>query len=156
MRAETTASSYLYAQYLLNNGTKAPLCVWQAGKSYRQESNDGASPSKLRYNEFYQLEFQCIYRDTTKADYYNPAIDAINECIRRETGAPVSRIIPSDRLPSYAQVTNDVEIPHNGEWKEMASCSIRHDFILPGYQVVEIAIGLDRLLDVKTGPLNSD
>ena len=55
LRAETTATSYMAAKKL---GGKLPLCVWQAGKSFRRETNDGASASKLRFNEFWQLEFQ--------------------------------------------------------------------------------------------------
>ena len=62
MRAETTASSYAYARTLLQSGARRmPLCVWQAGKSYRRELNDGARAATLRFNEFWQCEFQCIY-----------------------------------------------------------------------------------------------
>jgi glycyl-tRNA synthetase len=69
LRAETTASSYLYAGYLLAHDVKPPVCVWQAGKSFRREKSEGASAAKLRFFEFYQQEFQCVYGVNTKADY---------------------------------------------------------------------------------------
>lgn len=156
LRAETTASSYLYAQHLLKqeNAPKFPLCVWQVGKSFRRETNDGARASDLRYNEFYQIEFQCVYKDNTKADVRGVAEAAIRQAIAEVTLSPTTRIIPSDRLPDYSMQTNDIEIlyDHGGtkddNWKEMASISTRTDFPVEGTLVLEVAVGLDRLVAV--------
>lgn len=145
LRAETTAGSYAYAKMLVDQGTYYPLCVWQVGKSFRKEANDGASPAKLRFNEFNQLEFQCIFKDTTKVDYRNEEVlESLAKVVARHTGRP-SRLIESDRLPAYSLSTIDIEIElESGEWKEMASCSLRNDF-KDGTLVAEFAFGLDRI-----------
>ena len=156
LRAETTASSYLYAQHLLKQegAPKFPLCIWQVGKSFRRETNDGARASDLRYNEFYQIEFQCIYKDNTKADIRSVAEAAIRQAIAEITMSFTSRIVPSDRLPDYSMLTNDVEILYDhgstkmDNWKEMASISTRTDFPVEGTLVLEVAVGLDRLVAV--------
>jgi glycyl-tRNA synthetase len=66
------------------------------------------------------------------------------------------RIIPSDRLPSYSQITSDVEVDNGDKWMEVCSISRRTDFpdklrfitkkgvIEKDALVLEIAIGLDR------------
>ena len=59
----------------------------------------------------------------------------------------VVRFVESDRLPSYSESTLDIEVPYNGEWKEVASCSIRNDFS-EDTRVAEIAIGMDRLVEM--------
>lgn len=140
LRAETTPSSYAYARAL---GGKLPLCVWQSGISSRRERNDGASAKKLRFNSFWQLEFQCIYRADTKADYRAALIPIVEHEIKRFTMAE-TRIVESDRLPSYSKSTLDIEALHDGSWREMASCSIRTDYA-DDVLVCEIAIGLDRV-----------
>lgn len=140
LRAETTPSSYAYARHLRR---KPPLCVYQSGKSFRRELNDGASASKLRFNEFYQLEFQCIYRADTKADYRSRLIEAVSVEIERFTGLS-TRTVLSDRLPPYSESTIDIEVSVAGGWREIASCSIRTDYS-DEMRVTEIAIGLDRV-----------
>lgn len=151
LRAETTASSYLYAQHLLKRGdTRLPTCIWQAGKSFRRETQDGARASTLRYNEFYQCEFQCLYAANTKADYRAVVEPAIADAIRRITLSNETRIIPSDRLPDYSQQTSDVEVMFNGKWKEMCSISTRTDFPQENVIVLEVAVGLDRLIAVES------
>ena len=141
LRAETTESSYAFARHL---GGKLPLCVWQAGKSFRTEMNDGASAAKLRFNEFWQIEFQCIYRNDTKADYRAAVLPSVADEIARFTQRAV-RQVESDRLPSYSESTLDLEVEQDeGVWREMASCSIRTDFAAD-VRVCEIAIGLDRV-----------
>lgn len=161
LRAETTPGSYLYAQRLLQtHGYRPPLCVWQAGQSFRTEASDGATAAKLRFNSFWQLEFQCIYREDSGADYAGALRQALKEEIGRIIGDE-TRLIPSDRLPSYATETIDIEGPWHGgaqpgEWKEVASTSRRTDFPrfepYPGttpkntLTVFEAAIGLDRLV----------
>lgn len=148
LRAETTPGSYAYAKYLLNNGAKMPLCVWQVGKSFRKEANDGASAAKLRFNEFNQLEFQCIYKNTTKANYRDLVIDNLEKVVAKYTGKQ-SRVIESDRIPNYSKSTMDIEVlidgnHFTGNWREMASCSIRTDFS-DDTEVAEFAFGLDRI-----------
>lgn len=161
LRAETTASSYLYAERLLKTGgARPPVCVWQVGKSFRRETNDGARASELRYNEFYQAEFQCIYKNDTKADIRGCVEPVIERLIRQITRSPDSRIVPSDRLPAYSTETRDVEVPFfTGEslpdrepvmkWKEMASISTRTDFPIENMLVLEVAVGVDRLVAVE-------
>jgi glycyl-tRNA synthetase len=156
LRAETTASSYLYLKALLDRGdVRYPVCVWQAGKSFRVEAMDGATASNLRYNEFYQLEFQCAYKANSKADYRAAVEPVVAEAIRKITGARETLIISSDRLPSYSMITNDIEVPytHPGsseKWKEMCSISTRTDFPVEDVHVLEVAIGLDRLVAVES------
>lgn len=143
LRAETTASSYQFANRL---GLKKPFCVWQFGKSFRTETNDGASANKLRFNEFYQLEFQCIYRRDTRNDYRIGLMDEVCHLSRMFVGD--SRIVESDRQPSYSESTLDIEALHNNNWKEIASCSIRNDYSGDDY-VCEIAIGVDRVVSIS-------
>jgi glycyl-tRNA synthetase len=143
LRAETTASSYAVARHMMQNGAKLPICVWQAGKSFRTERNDGASAAKLRFNEFWQQEFQVIYRADTKADYRTALMERIRLQVKRFTGLQCD-FKPSDRLPSYSESTVDIEVMWHGKWKEVASCSIRNDFG-PDIKVCEIAIGLCRI-----------
>lgn len=140
LRAETTPSSYAYARKLSG---KMPLCVWQAGISSRRETNDGASAAKLRFNSFWQQEFQCIYQVNSKADYRAAIIPVVQREIERATGS-ITRVVSSDRTPSYAESTLDIEALHKGTWREMASCSIRTDFSAD-MRVCEIAIGLCRV-----------
>lgn len=152
MRAETTVSSYLYAQYLMSQeggSSKLPLCVWQTGKSFRREESEGASASRLRFFEFYQQEFQCIYSKTTGADYATPVIESVRREIELITGL-TARVVPSDRLPAYSENTFDVEVRNQGPWREMCSISIRNDFSDTTW-VLEVAAGLDRLISVIGG-----
>jgi glycyl-tRNA synthetase len=150
LRAETTASSYLYAVSLLKSGeAKMPTCIWQAGKSFRRETNDGARASELRFNEFYQCEFQCIYRADTKADYRSAVEASVMEEIRRITGSADVRMVDSDRLPDYSKKTRDIEVMYRGKWKEMCSISTRLDFPMESAMVLEVAVGLDRLVCVE-------
>lgn len=148
LRAETTRSSYEYARYLMSKANepkplKLPLCVWQSGKSFRKEGQ-GQRASRLRFFEFYQLEFQCIYSKNTGADYLTPTINSLREDIGRLTMLE-TRIVESDRLPSYSLETWDIEVlQKDGEWREMASCSRRKDFS-DDTIVAEFALGLDRI-----------
>lgn len=144
LRAETTPSSYAFARRLMK---RPPFCIYQAGKSFRREQNDGASAAKLRFNEFWQLEFQCIYAQSTKADYRAGLLDAVRFEIGRFTRAD-TRVVESDRLPSYSESTLDIEAADGNAWREMASCSIRTDFA-DDMRVCEIAIGLDRVATIS-------
>jgi glycyl-tRNA synthetase len=146
LRPETTVSSYMFARKKYA-GNKLPMCVWQVGKSFRVEKSDGATAAKLRFNEFYQLEFQCIYSVGTKADYRKYLMDAVTNDISMFLHGSVVRLVESDRLPAYSESTLDIEVPFKDDWKEIASCSIRTDFS-EDTRVAEIAIGLDRLVEI--------
>jgi glycyl-tRNA synthetase len=146
LRPETTVSSYQFARKKYA-GNKLPMCVWQLGKSFRVEKSDGATAAKLRFNEFYQLEFQCIYSVGTKADYRKYLMDAVSKEISMFLFGEVIRNVESDRLPAYSESTLDIEVPFRNDWKEVASCSIRTDFS-EDTRVAEIAIGMDRLIEI--------
>lgn len=149
LRPETTPSSYEVARRLIAIGGsyRPPLCVWQAGKSFRRELSDGATAAKLRFNEFWQAEFQCIYAADSKADYeaavMRPMVGGIATLVCGE-----ARVVPSERLPAYSRKTTDIEALYHGEWREMASVSLRTDFG-QGCEVLEVAVGLDRLVEVR-------
>lgn len=149
LRPETTPTSYEYARRLLNTH-KPPFCVWQAGKSFRRELSDGASASKLRFNEFWQLEFQSLYSVSTKADYRIVVQDALIELLSLMYDKKNVRLIPSDRLPAYSKETNDLELydEKRERWFEVASLSSRTDFH-SDIENLEIAFGLDRLVEIK-------
>lgn len=145
MRGETTPSSYFYAKNHIKN--KMPFCVWQLGKSFRRELNDGATASKFRYNEFYQQEFQCIYSKTSRADYRDYILKSLPKFFSMFFGGSEIRIVDSDRLPAYSDSTKDIEVFVNDRWVEIASCSIRNDYSDDAY-VCEIAVGIDRCIDI--------
>lgn len=156
LRPETTPSSYEYAKMLLDsNQIKTPFVVWQAGKSYRREVDQ---PSKhCRFKEFYQQEFQCFFTSDTKNDYQEAALVPLKQVVERLLSLP-TRIVESDRLPSYSLKTMDIEVDNGDKWMEVCSISVRKDFdkkarfqnknkvIEKDLFVLEIAFGLDRLL----------
>ncbi len=156
LRPETTPSTYAYMQHILANHsrTRLPLCVWQAGRSYRREQEQ---PTKhMRLKEFWQLEFQCAYTADSGNDYHAAALEPVRRMIASLIHLP-TRIVPSDRLPAYSQITVDVEVDNGDKWMEVCSISRRTDFPqryrtqpkkAPPQEhdilVLEIAIGLDR------------
>lgn len=155
MRPETTASSYMAARRLIGSGSekdqakKLPLCVWQVGKSYRRESSDGANAAKLRFFEFTQAEWQCIYGLNTKADYRETVMPSLAAKLGWLCGKSPEqvRIVSCDRVPGYSTCTDDVEILRDtGRWTEVCSVSTRTDF--EGARVLEVAVGLDRVVDI--------
>jgi glycyl-tRNA synthetase len=142
LRPETTMGSYAAAKKLLSGYNevkyRAPLVVYQHGKSFRREQDQ---PTKfMRLKEFYQLEFQIIFSPKTANDYsltLYPAVlkalgDVVGEC----------RIEPSDRLPDYSEETTDIVCSKTG--MEICSMSKRKD--LEGYKVIEVAVGTDRCI----------
>jgi glycyl-tRNA synthetase len=157
LRPETTPGSYAVAAHLLtsHSGYKPPLCVWQAGKSFRREADQ---PTKhMRLKEFYQQEFQCIYAADTKNDYLEAIKFQILYMIGHAVRRP-SRLVTSDRLPDYSELTVDVEVDTGEKWMEVCSISRRTDFpqkltfqgknglVEKDALVLEIAIGLDRCI----------
>lgn len=156
LRPETTPSTYAYMQHVLaaHTGVRLPLCVWQAGKSFRREQDQ--TTRHMRLKEFWQQEFQCAYAADTANDYHAGVLEPVRRMIAAMTGLP-ARVVPSDRLPTYAEVTMDVEVDNGDKWMEIASISRRTDFPERArftgkagqvreveVKVLEIAIGLDR------------
>lgn len=149
LRPETTPGTYLAAQKIMDSHeARPPVCIWQLGKSYRRESNE-MSYGHMRLDEFYQLEFQCIYTADSKNDYYAALLPKVHEMIQ-EMVSKECRIVESDRLPTYSEKTMDVEAKLPLKWMELCSVSLRTDY--PGkyntkeMKVVEIAIGIDRCI----------
>ena len=157
LRPETTPGTYAYMQHLLNthSGIKPPFCVWTAGKSFRREQ---VQPTKhMRLKEFYQQEFQCLYTADTMNDYHSAILEPVCRMVRDFVMLP-TRIVPSDRLPSYSQITMDIEVDNGDKWMEVCSISRRTDFpqkltfqgkkgtVEKDALVLEIAIGLDRII----------
>ena len=132
------------------------------GQSFRQERMDGATAAKLRFNAFYQLEFQCIYAEGTAAPIAQTVREALVPVVARLTGLE-TRLVPSDRLPAYSEETIDIEVlwqsptQDEPEWKEVASTSIRSDFPAIAAQkpcrVFEVAFGMDRMVAVAQGAI---
>ena len=112
-----------------------PFCVWQFGKSFREETNpETMRASKLRLVEFHQLEFQLFASEGTKADYIQ---DAVKELQFRFGGELIE--VKTD-LPHYSRRTIDWEI----DGLEVAGCSERTDW--PDGTIYEVSIGIDRLV----------
>lgn len=158
LRPETTPSTYGYMTYLLDthSGAKLPLCVWQAGRSYRREQEQ--TTAHMRLKEFWQMEFQAAFTADTGMDYHAACLEPVRKMIASMINLP-TRIVESDRLPSYSQVTMDIEIDNGFKWMEVCSISRRTDFPRKfasrskggatrehDVLVLEIAIGLDRCL----------
>ena len=158
LRPETTPGSYIYAEHLQRHQiARPPYIVWQTGKSFRREQEQ---PSKhCRFKEFYQQEFQCIYTADTANDYQAAMLEPIRKMIGEVIGFD-TRVVDSDRLPSYSLRTMDIEVDNGDKWQEICSVSVRTDlpfqaeFVNPKTQavlkkecrVLEIAIGLDRVV----------
>lgn len=157
LRPETTPGSYAYMQHLLSthSGVKPPFCVWTAGKSFRREQTQ---PTKhMRLKEFYQQEFQCVYTADTANDYHTAILEPVRKLIADFIMLP-TRLVESDRLPSYSQITMDVEVDNGDKWMEVCSISRRTDFpqkltftgkngiVEKDALVLEVAIGLDRVV----------
>jgi len=131
LRPETTPSSYVYAQHLLNShsGIKPPFVVWQAGKSFRREQDQVTK--NMRLKEFYQQEFQCIYTADTKNDYHSAILDPVRIMLGEMVGVP-TRLVESDRLPSYSLKTMDVEA-----WCQCSTTDDTESFEIQDYHLAE-------------------
>lgn len=140
LRPETTMGSYAAAAELLSPYApikrKLPLVVWQHGKSFRREQDQ---PTKfMRLKEFYQLEFQILFSETTQNDYYPHIVEAVRKHLSFWTGP--CRAEASDRLPSYSTETTDIV----NERLNMELCSISRRTDFAGAKVIEVAVGTDR------------
>ena len=140
LRPETTMGTYEYVRHLIRDKhVRLPICAWQLGKSFRKEQDQVTK--NMRFKEFYQLEFQIIYSDTTKNDYYAQLPSLMRDVLSNFCGH--SSIESSDRLPSYSTETTDIVLSETG--LEMCSISRRTDFG-EGVKVAEVAIGIDRVI----------
>lgn len=156
LKPETTPSSYVYAQHILNtNRCMPPFVVWQMSKSFRREQDQVLK--NMRLKEFYQQEFQCIYSADTLNDYQENVLESIRKMLQDLIAMP-TRIVESDRLPAYSLRTMDIEVWNEDKWMEICSISKRTDFpqkarftvknnvIEKDLVVLEIALGVDRIL----------
>lgn len=140
LRPETTAGS-IAAFHLLypmeQQRRKAmPICIWQMGKSFRNEANpETMRASRLRLIEFYQLEFELFAAADSRAPYISVAL----ESLLKRFGGKIVQSLPQS-LPHYSRHTLDWEI----DGVEVAGCSERVDWN-EGI-IYEVSIGLDRLV----------
>lgn len=151
LKPETTGSSYAYAKYLMRHQRFVPpVCVWQLSKSFRRENDQVAA--NVRLKEFYQLEFQCIVAADSNNNYQETILGAIADMLQLELGLK-TRLVESDRLPSYSTKTMDIEVKTPKKWLEVMSCSIRDDVPFAwedrGLINYEFAFGMDRLVYAK-------
>jgi glycyl-tRNA synthetase len=142
LKPETTSTSYLYAMELLNTHNdmkvKPPFVIWQHSRSARNEQDNVLK--NMRLKEFYQLEFQILFSETTRNDYYPSIIEAMRKAASDFIGP--CRLEQSDRLPSYSSETTDIVCDRND--MEVCSMSRRHDFPDSRIKVIEVAFGTDR------------
>lgn len=156
LKPETTPSSYIYAEHLLDsNRVIPPFVVWQTSKSFRREQDQ--TIKHMRLKEFTQTEFQCIYSAETLNDYQENVLESLRKMFENIIALPC-RIVESDRLPDYSLRTMDIEVWNDDKWMEICSISKRIDFtkkatftvknkvIEKELLVLEIALGLDRVL----------
>ena len=134
LRPETTPSTYAYMTHLLDThtGARLPLCVWQAGRSYRREQEQ--TTAHMRLKEFWQMEFQAAFTADTGMDYHAACLEPVRKMIASVIALP-TRIVPSDRLPSYSEVTMDIEVDNGfkAQWEQFLRYVIgegdhRYDF----------------------------
>lgn len=144
LRPETTKGSYEFAKTIMNPHNaisfKPPICVWQVGKSFRNEQDK--TYKNMRLKEFYQLEFQIFYSKNTKSDYPEMLYDKVKNILQKELKKELI-LEESDRLPKYSTKTIDVVSKDNN--MELCSMSSRIDFD-EDIKVFEVAIGIDRML----------
>ena len=151
LKPETTPSTYAWLrERLRHQAVRPPVCAWQLSKSFRREQDQ---PTKhCRFKEFYQQEFQCLYTADSHNDYFDRIIRPLAQAFALEVCCP-TRLVVSDRLPTYSEKTWDIEVWNSEKWMEVASISVRNDFPDPfvfktksvDCKVLEIATSPDRL-----------
>lgn len=148
LKPETTPSTYAWMYHKMDQQEiTPPVCVWQLSKSYRREQDQ---PTKhCRFKEFYQQEFQCVYTVDTKNDYFEQIIKDLAQAFALEVCCP-TRLVVSDRLPSYSEKTWDIEVFNSEKWMEVASISVRNDFKkMAKFKNKEVAC---KVLEIATSP----
>lgn len=141
LRPETTFGTYAAFRAMWpqeqERKKQMPICLWQYGKSFRDEQN--RPMTELRFREFYQLEFQLFFAPDTKADYFGTCAQAAANAAKALTGEILCVEVPASELAHYSAATTDI---YSGN-REVAAVSERKDF--EGARVVEVSVGLDRL-----------
>ena len=149
LRPESTHCTYTMFSELFPDSLRfkkvLPLCLWQAGLSFRVEQDK--TFRNMRFKQFYQLEFQLAYAEGTKADYHTHAVKAVIELLEKLFPQWVDDHIysveleDSEEIPFYSERTTDLCVLDH----EVVAISTRTDF---KYPVLEISCGLDRLLAI--------
>jgi len=142
LRPETTVgcTSAFHAMFpqAAQRAKRLPFCVWQAGKSFRDEANPQTMrATRLRLREFWQQEFELFAAEGTRVDYLQIALQKL---VSKWGG----KIVTPSNLPHYSRRTLDWEI----EGLEIAGCSERTDW--KEGMLFEVSVGLDRLLAVRS------
>lgn len=143
LRPETTAGTFAALALMFPQEAqmmkRLPICLWQAGKSFRDETHgETMRASKLRLREFWQQEFQLFTRADTRADYLMAGLTALTARFGGE-------IVTAGDLPHYSRRTLDWHM----DGLEVAGFSERTDW--PHGIVHEAAVGLDRLVVMLGG-----
>lgn len=147
LRPESTAGTFMMFNHLFPQKSvltkRLPLCLWQAGLSFRVEQEK--TFSNLRFKQFWQMEFQLAYAEGTKADYHTHAVESVMEILGfvfphyKGELSIVDLVDFPEEMPFYSERTTDIYLVDH----EVVAVSSRTDF---KYPVVEISCGLDRLL----------
>lgn len=140
LRPETTAGSIaaFHSLFPMESHRKKmmPCCIYQLGKSFRDEVySEAMRATKIRLNEFHQLEFELFAAANTANDYLTIGLEALKSRFGGEI------VVPSE-LPHYSRKTVDWEF----DGLEVAGCSERTDW--PEGVIYEISIGIERLMSV--------
>lgn len=137
LRPQTTPGSYAVAENLIERGHSLPFVVWQHGKSFRKEQKK--TRKHMRLKEFYQLEFQIIYKEDHAKIDHKKLIRTVKGIVQDYVGR--CRTVKA-KPPHYSKRTTDIQLSKTK--MELASISERTDF--PDGKVMEIAIGTDRIV----------
>ena len=147
LRPESTHCTYAMFRELYSESLRLirvlPLCLWQAGLSFRVEQDK--TFRNLRFKQFHQMEFQLAYSEGTKADYHLHAVRAMQDILDKLFPQWTPDNIDSvdmeheDEIPFYSEKTTDLYVLD----REVVAISSRTDF---EYPILEISCGLDRLL----------
>lgn len=149
LRPESTHCTYAMFRELYPESLRLkkvlPLCLWQAGLSFRVEQDK--TFRNLRFKQFYQMEFQLAYAEGTKADYHSHAVRAIKDILWKLFPQWTPDHIYSvdleheNEIPFYSEQTTDLYVLD----REVVAISNRTDF---EYPILEISCGMDRLLAI--------
>ncbi len=158
LRPESTHCTYAMFRELYPESLRLkkvlPLCLWQAGLSFRVEQDK--TFRNLRFKQFYQMEFQLAYAEGTKADYHAHAVEAMKVILESLFPQFQEKLFPNrddnasiysvdleheDEIPFYSERTTDLYVLDH----EVVAISSRTDF---EYPILEISCGLDRLLAI--------
>lgn len=153
LRPESTHCTYAMFRELYPEKLRLmkvlPLCLWQAGLSFRIEQDK--TFRNLRFKQFYQMEFQLAYDEGTRADYHAHAVKSMKVILESLFPQFTERtdneniysvdLEQEDEIPFYSKKTTDLYVLD----REVVAISSRTDFEHP---ILEISCGLDRLLAI--------